>query len=285
MKLGLLPTGILSRQMDALDNVRWAADNGYQVIDLPPDRSDAIDLARSRGLEIGAVTGKLQQLVVADGATRDERVKAALESVRWAADHGVTRLMMLHARDVERSAEENVELARLGWGPVAEEAASRGVYLCIEHWPNAGKNLAITPELWRALFAAVPNGSLGLCFDPSHLIWMGIDWLRALREFGLRIHYAHAKDTEIMPEGQYAHGIYGRQLNHPPMGGTGWWRYTLPGFGAVHWGNYIGALLDIGYDFALTVEHEDNLWGWRTDVERTRAGLLVARDFLRPYLR
>lgn len=285
MKLGLLPTGILAREVDALDTIRWAADNGYQVVDLRGDRDDAIDLTLRLGLEIGAATGRLPQLVTADAALRAERVRTALDAVRWAADHGVKRLMLSHAREPEVSAEENIELARQGWGPVAEEATSRGVLLCIEHWPNAGKNLAITPELWRALFAAIPAPALGLCFDPSHLVWMGIDWPRALREFGSRVHYAHAKDTEILPEGQYAHGIYGKQLSKASPGDNGWWRYTLPGFGVVHWGAYIGALLDIGYDFALTVEHEDNLWGWRDNVDRTRLGLLVARDFLRPYLR
>jgi sugar phosphate isomerase/epimerase len=285
MHLGLLPTGILAREVDALDTIRWAADNGYAVIDLPPDRDDAIELAGRLGLTIGAVGGKIPQLVTADNRQREERVAAAIAGIEWAAERGLTRLMMPHAREPEVSAEENVELARVGWEPVAEAATRRGVLLCIEHYPAAGRNLAISPELWRALFAAVPAPALGLCFDPSHLVWMGIDWLRALREFGSRIHYAHAKDTELIGEGQYHYGIYGKQLAKRNAGDNGWWRYTLPGFGVVHWGLYVGALLDVGYDFALTVEHEDNLWGWRDDVARTQQGLLVARDFLRPYLR
>jgi sugar phosphate isomerase/epimerase len=285
MKLGLLPTGILNREVDQLDLIRWAADNGYAVIDLRDTSAAALTLARQRGLEIGAVAGQIDQLVTADASLRAARVSQALAAVRWAADQGVRRLMLPHARELEASAEQNIELARQGWGPVAAAAQASGVLLCIEHWPNNGRNLAITPELWRVLFSAVPEPALGLCFDPSHLVWMGIDWLRALREFGSRIHYAHAKDTELIDEGRYAYGIYGKQLNKTAAGDNGWWRYTLPGFGVIHWGLYVGGLLDVGYDFALTVEHEDNLWGWRTDVARTYQGLLVARDFLRPYLR
>jgi sugar phosphate isomerase/epimerase len=285
MKLGLLPTGILNRAVKADEIIAWAADNGYAVIDLRADQREAVETARQRGLEIGALVGMLPQLVTADDDLRQARVAESLEAVRWAADHGVKRLMLSHAREPERDAAANIELARQGWGPVAEAASQQGVLLCIEHWPNGGKNLAITPELWRALFSAIPAPALGLCFDPSHLVWMGIDWRRALREFGDRIHYAHAKDTEIIPEGQYQYGIYGRQLHGDGRAENGWWRYTLPGFGVVHWGQYIGALLDVGYDFALTVEHEDNLWGWQKDVARTYQGLLVARDFLRPYLR
>jgi sugar phosphate isomerase/epimerase len=284
MKLGLLPTGVLARDVDPLDTIRWAADHGYQIVDVRGDRDDAVALMRQLGLEVGAVTGRIEQLVTRDDALRAARVQAAMDAIRWAADHGIARLMLPHAREPEVSTEENIELARQAWGPVSEAASARGILLCIEHWPNAGRNLAISPELWRALFA-VTAPSLGLCFDPSHLVWMGIDWARALREFGPRIHYAHAKDTEIMPEGEYQYGIYGKQLAKSAPGDNGWWRYTLPGWGVVHWGQYIGALLDIGYDFALTVEHEDNLWGWRDDPARTRLGLLVARDFLRPYLR
>jgi sugar phosphate isomerase/epimerase len=284
MRLGLLPTGLLARTVDVLETIRWAADHGYSVIDLPADRADAVGLAGQLGLTVGAITNALPQLVVSDADERVRRLEAALAAVRWAADHGVTRLMLPHARDLTVSPAENIELARQGWGPLAEAATEQGVWLCIEHWPNAGKNLAIAPELWRALFAAVPAPALGLCFDPSHLVWMGIDWRRALHEFGGRIHYAHAKDTLLDAEGQYAFGLYGRQLPGPGQRGTGWWRYTLPGFGVVPWGVYIGALLEVGYDFALTVEHEDDAWGWLTDLARTRQGLLVARDVLRPYL-
>ena len=140
----------------------------------------------------------------------------------------------------------------------------------------------------RALCQAVPSPALGLCFDPSHLVFLGIDWLRALREFGSRVYYAHAKDTELNPEALYQHGILARDYGRMalPLGpnAQGWWRFTLPGFGTVDWGRYTGTLREVGFDGILSVEHEDDAWGFRTDVSRALEGLKVAQRYLQPYL-
>ena len=64
----------------------------------------------------------------------------------------------------------------------------------------------------------------------------------------------------------------------------GWWRFTLPGFGTVDWGRYTSALREVGFDGILSVEHEDDAWGWRADVPRTLEGLKVTQRYLRPYL-
>ena len=284
MKIGLLPTGVLRSQVDYAEMVRWAADHGYQAIDVMTDQPNAIEIARKAGLEVGAV-GSLPALIVADPAAREANVKAAIARIVDVANRGGTIIQMGHARAPEVSDDEQFELARLGITPVAEEAAKRGVSIVMENYPNFGKNLAISPANWRRLFEAVPNKSFGLCFDPSHLIFLGIDWLRALREFGDRILYAHAKDAEIIPEGLYQHGILaGPTFGRKPVNGPGWWRYCLPGCGQVNWGAYIAALREVGYDGILSVEHEDDLWGWRTDVAKGKEGLVVARKYLAQFL-
>jgi sugar phosphate isomerase/epimerase len=43
-------------------------------------------------------------------------------------------------------------------------------------------------------------------------------------------------------------------------------------------------LLDVGYDGILSVEHEDDLWGWRDDPERAKEGLIVAQKYLSQFL-
>jgi len=284
MKLGLLPTGILRSRVDLAEMVRFAADSGYQAIDVMADRPDAIELARRAGLEVGAV-GNLPPLVVADPAVREANVKAAIARLDTVAGWGGRIVNLGHARVPEASDDENVEYFRLGVTPVAEHAGKLGVKLAMENYPNYGKNLAICPAMWRRLFEAVPAPSVGLTFDPSHLVFLGIDYLRALREFGSRIHYAHAKDTEIIAEGLYQHGILaGPSFGRKPVNGPGWWRYCLPGFGQVHWGAYVGALLEVGYDGILSVEHEDDLWGWRDDVEKAKRGLVVAGKYLGQFM-
>lgn len=283
MKLGFLTTGVLRTQIDYGELVRWSAQHGYQAADVP-DSPGAVDLVRQAGLE-PAATGGLPPLIVADPAQREANVAKAIGRLDEVATQGIPLVMLNHGRVPDASDDDNFEYARLGYTPVAEHAQKLGLKLTIEHYPNFGRNLAINPANWRRLFAAVPVPSLGLCFDPSHLVFLGIDYLRAVREFGSRIHYAHAKDTEIIPEGLYELGILaGPTFGRKPVGQPGWWRYCLPGYGQVNFGTYIGALLEVGYDGFLSVEHEDDLWGWRDNPERAKEGLIVAQKYLSQFL-
>jgi sugar phosphate isomerase/epimerase len=284
MKLGFLTTGLLRTKVDYADLVRFAADHGYQAADVPDPLPKSVKILRDAGLEPIAAGG-LPNLIVADADERAANVAKALVRLDEVAREGIPLLMLNHGKVLTASEDENFECARLGYTPVAERAQALGLKLSIEHYPHYGKNLAISPASWRRLFEAVPVPSLGLCIDPSHLVFLGIDYLRAVREFGSRIHYAHAKDTEIIPEGLYQHGILaGPSFGRKPRGKSGWWRYTLPGYGNVNWGAYLGALLDVGYDGFLSVEHEDDIWGWLDDPERAMEGLAVAQKFLSQYL-
>jgi sugar phosphate isomerase/epimerase len=284
MKLGFLTTGLLRTKVDYADLVRFAADHGYQAADVPDPLPKSVKILRDAGLEPIAAGG-LPNLIVADTEERAANVAKALVRLDEVARQGIPLLMLNHGKVLTATEDENFEYARLGYTPVAERAQTLGLKLTIEHYPNYGKNLAISPASWRRLFELVPVPSIGLCIDPSHLVFLGIDYLRAVREFGNRIHYAHAKDTEIIPEGLYQHGfLAGPSFGRKSKGKSGWWRYTLPGYGNVDWGAYLGALLDIGYDSFLSVEHEDDLWGWLDDPERAKEGLAVAQKFLSQYL-
>ena len=101
---------------------------------------------------------------------------------------------------------------------------------------------------WRAVFDVLPDAHFGLNFDPSHLDWQGIDVLAAVEEFRERIFHVHAKDVLVEPA----------KLARVGYGGDGWWRYVLPGYGRIRWGEFIGALRKIGYDDVLSIEHEDD---------------------------
>lgn len=128
---------------------------------------------------------------------------------------------------------------------VAEYAGERGVKIALENWYATNMQGL---EQWRCMFEAIPHENFGLNFDPSHLIWQGIDYISAVHHFGKRIFHTHAKDTEIREDKL-------RWLGNQQMG---WWRYVIPGFGAVRWGEYISALRAVGYDGVLSIEHEDN---------------------------
>ena len=107
-------------------------------------------------------------------------------------------------------------------------------------------------------------------FDPSHLVVTGIDYLKALRDFGSKIVHFHAKDTEIDRETLGNCGIYGK----------GWWRFRIPGWGDINWQKIFSLLLDIGYDYAMVIEHEDPVFTGERNDEGLRRGLKVLRQFV-----
>ena len=152
--------------------------------------------------------------------------------------------------------------------------------LAFENWPRNGTMLATTPELWDAMFTAVPSPALGLCYDPSHLYWQGIEYIQPIWDFRDRIYHAHAKDTEILMAARNRYGTYGRQMAATEP--ASWWRYRLPGYGAVDWRRYVDTLVQIGYDDVLSVEHEDPVWS--ATAGQALRGLALARQFLEPML-
>ena len=101
----------------------------------------------------------------------------------------------------------------------------------MEGWHPDGYpgNLAYSPELWEWMFEL----GLYLNFDPSHLLWLGIDPVEALRPYVDRVAHAHAKDAETFPASATATGSSAgpRRAKQDPWD-MGWWRYRIPGLGA-----------------------------------------------------
>jgi sugar phosphate isomerase/epimerase len=64
--------------------------------------------------------------------------------------------------------------------------------------------------------------------------------------------------------------------------GIGWQIPRLPGFGEVNWARFIGALYAVGYDYVLSIEHEDR--AFEGTEELVKRGFYIARDVLKPYL-
>ena len=95
------------------------------------------------------------------------------------------------------------------------------------------------------MFEKIPT--LGLNFDPSHLIWQHIDIPAAVRDFGNRFVHVHAKDARIDADNLYRHGNLG----------LGWHTPKLPGLGDVNWSAFFSALTDTGYQGAVCIEVED----------------------------
>jgi len=153
----------------------------------------------------------------------------------------------------------------------------------MESWLQFGLpgNFAYSPELWSALFNEVPAENFGLNFDPSHLYWLGIDYIQAVKYYSKKIFHAHAKDTEIIPEGKFRYGIFGRQIDPQPWK-SGWWRYRIPGLGEIDWQKFISTLQEYGYDYVLSIEHEDPVW--EGTEEKVKSGLQMGLKHLRQFI-
>lgn len=184
-------------------------------------------------------------------------------------------------KDKDKTVEANLEEFAKVWPPIVRFAAEHGVKIAIENcpmifstdeWPG-GNNLASTPAIWRKMYEILPDANFGLNLDPSHLVWQMIDYIRVVREFKDRIFHVHAKDMMIDREGLYQNGVLSL--------GMGWQIPRMPGLGEVDWGKFTAALYAVGYDYVLSVEHEDR--AFESSEELIKRGFLIARDALKPY--
>jgi sugar phosphate isomerase/epimerase len=268
--------------------IQWTAENGFGAYDTPalnPEIRQAMD---GSGLDLGTVDMGGPTVIVADEGKRKENIEKLKASMSRSAELGAKVLFTVFGpEDGTRPRRENFELWKLGYPEIVEHAEGLGLKIAIEPWPGGPPHygmLGCTPEMWRAIFKEVPSKALGLCFDPSHLVRMQIDYVRALNEFGDRIYHVHAKDTEVNTERLYECGIYGDSVGNPGYGfGERWWRYCIPGTGDVDWNLVVARLEDFGYEGPLSIELEDQRF-WNTP-EAKQEGLLRAKAYLETLVR
>lgn len=184
----------------------------------------------------------------------------------------------------DKTPDENIKEIGTVFRDIVKYAEDKNVKIMIENcpmenWVKFGLpgNYAYSPELWSALFNEVQSDNFGLNFDPSHLFWLGIDHIQAVKDFSEKIFHAHAKDTEILDDGLYQYGIFGRQVKPIPWK-SGWWRYRMPGWGEIDWQKFISALQENGYDKVLSIEHEDPVW--EGSEEKIKTGLKLGLKHL-----
>jgi len=168
------------------------------------------------------------------------------------------------------------------WPPIIRYAEEHNVKIAIENcpmfftrdeWPS-GNNLAHSPALWRKIFNAIPSPNFGLNYDPSHLIWQMMDYVKPIYEFRDRIFHVHIKDAKVLWDKINDAGILTTPLQyHTPK---------LPGLGDINWGNFFSALYEVGYNGAACIEVEDK--SFEGSLETRKISLLQSRNFLRQFV-
>jgi sugar phosphate isomerase/epimerase len=304
MRLGLLTAPFPDTPL--MDVVDWMAANAFESIEIacwPPSSGttrryagtshiDVTDLSESRASEVrGEIVSR--GLTISGLGFYPNPLHPDPETRRAAIDHlklviaaagrmGVPFANTFMGGDAAKTQDENWEVALEVWPPIVDHAREHGVKITIENcpmifsrseWP-AGHNIAYNPYIWRRIIETW-GGTVGLNYDPSHLVWLMIDQPRFIREFGPHILHVQAKDVQIDRDGLYERGSL--------SGGIGWQIPRLPGLGEADWGSIFSALYRAGYDGDIIIEHEDR------DFEHTeklvKRGFLLARDILRPYIK
>ncbi|SDT52906.1 sugar phosphate isomerase/epimerase [Jiangella sp. DSM 45060] len=303
MRLGLLTACLPGESL--ADVAGWAGAHGYRALEVAawPDRPgrdweashldvesfDAAEAARvhdllaEHDLELSAVAyyeNNLHEDPAVRAATHDH-LRRCVDAAQLL---GVGLVGTFVGRDVSRTVAENLRLAEKVFPPLVEYAAARDVRLVIENCPMEGwhpdgypANLAYSPELWGWLAEL----GLWLNYDPSHLVWLGIDPVAALSAHADRVLHVQAKDVEVRPTDRDRYGVFGRVLDREPWT-SGWWRYRVPGLGELDWSRVLDTLRRTGYDGVVSVEHEDPVWSGNPG--KVRQGLAIAERTLGPLL-
>ncbi len=237
-------------------------------------------LSEKYGVKISGL-GYYPNPLAADQNERETYIEHIKKVIAASAMLGVNVMNTFIGRDPQKSIEDNWPLFEELWPPIIAFAEEKGVRVGIENcpmlfsldeWPG-GKNLAISPEVWRRMFARIPSDNFGLNFDPSHLVWQFIDYEKAIYEFGNKFVHVHAKDLKVRWDLLYERGILGLKWAIP----------KLPGLGDVNWGKFFGALTEVGYRGPVCIEVEDR--AYEGSLEDAKTALRQSGRYLESFMR
>jgi sugar phosphate isomerase/epimerase len=285
--------------------IDFAAESGFSCVELmcwPSGKADRryagvthIDVSSLDDNELHRIKNKLaQKNVTASGLgyypnpLHPDKIKSDfyIEHIKRVIDAaagldlGVINTFI--GADPGKHEEDNFEMFTEVWPPIVQYAEQRNIKIGIENcpmfftrdeWPS-GNNLAHSPAIWRRMFEAIPSTHFGLNYDPSHLIWQMMDYVKPIFEFRDRIFHVHLKDARILRERINDGGILTTPLNlHTPK---------IPGLGEIEWGKFFSALYEVGYNGPACIEVEDK--SFEGSIENRKTALIQSRNYLRQFI-
>jgi sugar phosphate isomerase/epimerase len=141
------------------------------------------------------------------------------------------------------------------WTKRAKFAEDHGVKIAIEMHPGF---VAYSPETLLRL-RSIAGKALGCNYDPSHMFWQSIDPIAAIRVLGDAIFHVHAKDTQIYQQNLPRTGVLDTKLYTHERNRSWIFRTCGYGHGEEWWKEFISTLRMFGYDYVLSIEHEDTI--------------------------
>jgi sugar phosphate isomerase/epimerase len=141
------------------------------------------------------------------------------------------------------------------WREAAAFAAEHGIRVALE--PHPGFLVYNVDTALRLREAAGP--AIGVNFDPSHFFWQGMDPVVAIEALGAAIFHVHAKDVALNPARVARNGVLDTR-SYRDLAGRSWlFRSVGWGHDELTWKRIVSALRLAGYDYVVSIEHEDAL--------------------------
>ena len=233
-----------------------------------------------KGVSISAL-GYYPNTMDPDLDKRKVYISHILALIDASAELGINRISTFIGRNPQKTVEDNLELFKEIWPPIIRHAEEKGVEVCIENcpmlftndeWPG-GQNLATSPAIWRRMFEIIPSKNFGLNYDPSHMVWQHMDYIKPIYEFRDRIFHVHFKDIKLFPNKLDDVGIMATPLQYMSP--------KLPGLGDVEWKKFISALTDIGYRGNACIEVEDK--AFEDSLAGCKEAVLVSKNYLKQF--
>lgn len=303
MKFGFLSAILPEYTLEQV--VDFAAENGFGYIEVacwPQGKADRryagvthIDMEgltdekaasineylKEKQVGISAI-GYYPNVLSDDPEVRETARKHLKACVLGAEKLGVEMVNTFIGRNRRQPMDVNIAEFKEFWPGMIAFAADHGVKIAIENcpmyfwdeWPN-GDNLACSPEFWRFMFQEITNDFFGLNYDPAHLVWQRMDYVKPIYEFKDKLFHFHVKDAKFYQDKFDEVGMFAPPLKyHNPK---------LPGQGDIQWGKVVSALNDIRYKGAFMLEIEDK--AYEETLEDRLESILQAKEYISQFIR
>jgi len=261
---------------------RYAGVTHIDITDITRERMDYyLDYSVKSGVKISSL-GFYPNPLDSDLEARKVAVDHIMALIDVSVQMGINLVTTFIGKDKYKTVEENLELYKEVWTPIVRYAEERKVRIGIENCPMyftkdefpGGNNLASTPAIWRKMFEIIPSDYLGLNYDPSHPYLLGMDYVKPIYDFKDKIFHVHLKDLKILQDKLNEYGIF----SYPSL----WHAPKLPGLGGINFGDFCGALNDIGYKGYACIEIEDR--AFEGSIENVKAGIEQSYRFMSQYM-
>lgn len=289
MKIGIMTNALVSKGINTLSKLaKWSIENNISCLEIGPNiplnRKEYDEVYGKSGIEISALTF-CRNFLSQDQEERENLRKELLDRINLASILRVNKIVTStginksleegiydKADSIRRTPERSLDEVTEFFLPIVELCEKKNVKLAFENCPLMG-NIAISPYMWALLFEKISSDKVGLAYDPSHLVWQGIDPYKPIIEFKDKIIHFHAKDTIVNHELLERVGI---------LTNFDWWRYCIPGKGMLNWEKILTTLKEINYSGSISIEHEDK------EYEKTLAdvsnGIIKANEYLKQFI-